>query len=104
MMDATPSLDVFGKGGQFFGRWRYEPITNDALLTDESQGEVVDGYRRIDNVTDEALNRFRAGYGADITKDDIFFYVYGLLHSPEYRYTYAADLTKMLPRIPFAGD
>ena len=34
------------------------------------------------------------------TKDDVFFYCYGLLHSPDYRETYAADLKKSLPRIP----
>ena len=39
-----------------------------------------------------------------ITKDDIFFYIYGLLHSPKYREAYAADLKKMLPRIPFVED
>ena len=39
-----------------------------------------------------------------ITKDDIFFYVYGLLHSPDYRETYAADLKKSLPRIPLVED
>ena len=64
---------------------------------------MIDGYRRIDNITDEALKRFAAAYG-EITKDDIFFYVYGLLHSPEYRETYAADLKKMLPRIPLVED
>ena len=66
--------------------------------------EIVDGYRRIDNVTDEALADFRAAFGDTISKDDVFFYVYGLLHSPEYRATYAADLKKMLPRIPLAAD
>jgi predicted helicase len=33
-------------------------------------------------------------------KDDIFEFVYGLLHSPDYRSEFASDLTKMLPRIP----
>ena len=65
---------------------------------------MIDGYRRIDNITDEALKRFVAAYGDRVTKDDIFFYVYGLLHSPEYRETYAADLKKMLPRIPLVED
>jgi predicted helicase len=70
-----------------------------------NRGEVIDGYRKIDNITDDALNRFWAAYpGEPITKDDIFFYVYGLLHSPTYRETYAADLKKMLPRIPFVSD
>lgn len=39
-----------------------------------------------------------------ISKDDVFFYVYGLLHSQDYRDAYAADLKKTLPRIPFVHD
>jgi predicted helicase len=39
-----------------------------------------------------------------VTKDDIFYYVYGLLHSPTYRSEFAADLKKMLPRIPKVRD
>jgi len=39
-----------------------------------------------------------------ISKGDIFYYIYGILHSPEYKHRFAADLKKMLPRIPFAGD
>lgn len=58
----------------------------------------------IDNITDFALARFQSAYGDFITKDDIFFYVYGLLHSTDYRETYAADLKKMLPRIPLVTD
>lgn len=93
--------------GQFFARWRYEKVDpDDGMLAFNAadDGEVVDGYRRIDNVTDEALGRFQAAYGNDVTKDDVFFYVYGLLHSPDYRETYAADLKKMLPRIPLVTD
>jgi predicted helicase len=90
--------------GQFFARWRYEKV-DDSGMFEVHEGEVVDGYRRIDNITDEALAAFTAAYpGESITKDDIFDYVYGLLHSSEYRETYAADLKKMLPRIPFAAD
>ncbi|WP_375539240.1 type ISP restriction/modification enzyme [Blastococcus sp. TML/M2B] len=66
---------------------------------------MVDGYRRIDNITDEALAAFSAAYpNESLSKDDIFNYVYGLLHSPEYRENYAADIKKMLPRIPFVMD
>src|SRR5690606_33803324 len=39
-----------------------------------------------------------------ITKEDIFWYVYGILHSPEYKDRFASDLKKMIPRIPFAAD
>lgn len=57
---------------------------------------------RIDNITDWALNKFSTHYGkpAKITKDDIFHYVYGVLHDPIYRETYAQNLKREFPRIP----
>ena len=65
---------------------------------------ILDGYRRVDNVTDATLASYREHYGdAGITKEDIFFYVYALLHHPEYRERYADDLKKMLPHIPRAA-
>ena len=65
---------------------------------------ILDGYRRVDNVTDATLASYREHYGdAGITKEDIFFYVYALLHHPEYRERYADDLKKMLPHIPHAA-
>lgn len=60
---------------------------------DESVG------RRLDNVTDHVLELYRA-LDRTIEKDDVFFYVYGILHSPDYRAAFAADLKKSLPRIP----
>ena len=111
MVDTVPDLVMGGAGnpGQFFARWRYEKVeAEDGMLSLDTayddDAEVIDGYRRIDNITDHALTTFRAAYGDRITKDDIFFYVYGLLHSPDYRETYAADLKKMLPRIPLVTD
>lgn len=103
LTDSIPDLHLLDTG-QFFARWRYEEVDKDGSLFEAGGGEVVDGYRRIDNITDEALDRFRAAYGGAFTKDDTFFYVYGLLHSPDYRETYAADLKKMLPRIPLVED
>lgn len=65
---------------------------------------ILDGYRRVDNVTDATLASYREHYGdAGITKEDIFFYVYALLHHPEYRERYQDDLKKMLPHIPRAA-
>ena len=62
---------------------------------------LLNGYRRVDNITDTTLAVYRAHYAdATITKEDIFFYVYALLHHPEYREHYEADLKKMLPHIP----
>jgi len=61
---------------------------------------------RLDNITDWALNKFTAHYGkaAKITKDDIFAYVYGVLHDPIYRDTYAINLKREFPRLPFYPD
>ena len=60
-------------------------------------GELI----RVDALTDEGLAHFQIAYpGEPITKEDIFYYVYGLLHSPEYRERYADNLAKELPRIP----
>ena len=65
---------------------------------------ILGGYRRVDNVTDATLASYREHYGdAGITKEDIFFYVYALLHHPEYRERYEDDLKKMLPHIPRAA-
>src|SRR5690606_28593262 len=62
----------------------------------ESQGRYI----RHDAITDWVLDEFRKRYGDAVSKEDIFYYVYGILHSPEYRERFAADLKKMLPRIP----
>ena len=63
------------------------------------------GADRLDNISDTALGTFRNHYKDDaITKDDIFDYVYGVLHAPNYREQFANDLYKMIPRIPFAPD
>ncbi len=107
VVDAPPNLGFFMDPPDVAPRWRYERAGADEgmLAFDAADDrEVVDGYRRIDNITDHALASFAAAYGDSITKDDIFFYVYGLLHSPDYRETYAADLKKMLPRIPLVTD
>lgn len=60
---------------------------------------------RIDNITDWALNKFVAEYGKKgVTKDAIFHYVYAVLHDPVYRETYALNLKREFPRIPFYPD
>jgi predicted helicase len=61
-----------------------------------------DGSNRRENITDWALEQFRAHYNdSTITKWDIFYYVYGILHHPQYRQKYAENLRRELPRIPF---
>lgn len=64
-----------------------------------------DGTNKRDNITDWGLEQFTTNYKDDtISKLDVFHYVYGILHSPEYRDKYAANLKRELPRIPFAPD
>ena len=68
-------------------------------------GELFNDSSCVENVTEGTLRGFRGYYGCDrIKKLDIFYYVYGLLHSPEYKSRYEADLKKMLPHIPMHKD
>ena len=59
-------------------------------------------YKRRDGVTDWMLREVRSRFSGarSLTKEDIFYYVYGLLHSTDYRERFADDLRKSLPRIP----
>lgn len=61
-------------------------------------------YIRRDGVSDFILERAIAMYGKTVNKEDIFYYVYGFLHSTEYRELFANDLKKMLPRLPLVED
>jgi predicted helicase len=60
----------------------------------------------LDNITDWALKQFTDRYGkaAAISKDDIFAYVYAVLHDPVYRATYALNLKREFPRVPLYPD
>lgn len=63
------------------------------------------GLQSTHNVTGLTLAAFRSQHAdPQITKDDIFFHVYGVLHHPTYRQQYAAELRKMLPRLPMVAD
>jgi predicted helicase len=67
--------------------------------------ESNEEYIRKDGVSDYILDKATKQYNAtNITKEDIFYYVYGFLHSPEYREMFANDLKKMLPRLPLVED
>lgn len=57
-------------------------------------------YIRRDGISDFILKEAKNRYGNSIIKEDIFYYVYGFLHSPKYREMFASDLKKMLPKLP----
>lgn len=59
---------------------------------------------RHDGISDWALEQARSKYGNDVTKEDIFYYIYGYLHSPDYRSAFVDDLKLSLPRIGFVDN
>jgi len=94
-----PNLSEFGgqTNSQFFPRYTYERTSGAVNLFSD---DTADGYTRIDNITDAILADYHSTYGPEVSKDEIFYYVYALLHSPDYRAEFESDLKKMLPRIP----
>ena len=105
MTDSVIDNGVTGSSAaNFYPRYTYAKPEDAGRLFADHDGELVDGYVRVDNITDAILKEFKKAVGDQVTKDDIFYYVYGLLHSPDYRTRYAADLKKMLPRIPLPAD
>lgn len=97
MTDCVPDLHMQSTS-QCFPLYWYDEPSGDGLL---GGAEPV----RHDAITDESLAVFHEAYGdPSITKEDVFFYVYGVLHSPEYRSRFANNLKKELPRIPLTAD
>ena len=101
MVDCVPCLQPDG-GAQCFPLSLYEKASNEDSEDDLfSQGEKFPGIHSRDGITDAGLKHFQDAYpGETITKEDLFYYVYGLLHSEDYRAKYADNLSKELPRIP----
>ena len=103
VVNTMPDLG-FNDATRCFPRYQY-PKPSDESDASESLLGIEDTPDRIDNISDTALRTFREHYNDDtITKDVIFDYVYGILHAPSYCEQFANDLSKMIPRIPFAPD
>lgn len=101
-----PCLDNIEKG-QAFPLYLYDTSEDDSDTHTHKNQLTLDGatqasqVRRHDAITDMAHNHFQSVYsGQQISKEDIFYYIYGLLHSQEYRDKYADNLSKEMPRIP----
>lgn len=90
----------FNSGTQCLPLYWYEENKNRQLTLFDTVSD--EKYIRRDGITDWILKEVRSRYGnaKNITKEMIFYYVYGLLHSKEYRERFADDLKKSLPRIP----
>lgn len=99
MIDKIPSLDTVEKC-QCFPLYWYEKNQQQqlGLFDDNSNADYI----RHDGISDWILKEVRKRFGdtKSLTKEHIFYYVYGLLHSVDYRERFADDLKKSLPRIP----
>lgn len=117
--DMVPDLHYIGSN-QCFPLYIYELVDDTRLFDSDGVRVVKDAwgnrYARRDAITDTALAVFQRAYpnayikrakkysGAGVNKEDIFYYIYGVLHSPEYRERFASNLAKELPRIPLVDD
>ena len=98
MVETVPNLQTVDTGQGFPLKIFEEADEDDGLF---ASAEASGGYSVRDGITDAGLQHFQTAYpGEEFTKEDVFYYVYGLLHSDEYRSRYADNLSKELPRIP----
>ena len=97
MSNAPLDLNLADGGVQCFPLKLYEPASADGGLF--ATGEM--GYTQRDGISDAGLKHFQDAYpNEQISKEDLFYYIYGLLHSPDYRAGFKNNLSKELPRIP----
>lgn len=97
--DCIPDLH-FNGDTQCFPLYWYEIIEPKQHSLFDDGTKIV----RHEAISDFILNRAQQKYGNNVQREDIFYYVYGILHSKSYRETFSADLKKMLPRIPLVSD
>ena len=98
--DCVTDLVLCGAGNPMsvFARWRYE----DTPAAPTLPGIPPAG--RVSNLNLETVARFRAALGDDLTDDVVFYYVYGVLHAPDFRTTFESSLKKEKPRVPLVKD
>ncbi len=129
MSDRTPDLEVIHHGQALPSKRPHTHTSTQSLYssTGQDQGRVLGVHHRHDtgpayprskpsvstedddmmqdNITDWALGLYRTTYkDKSITKEDIFYYTYGVLHSPRFRSKYQAFLVRGIPNIPMAPD
>ncbi|EBR2942735.1 DEAD/DEAH box helicase [Salmonella enterica] len=98
--DKIIDLECISKG-QCFPLYLYSESEYSVEIDDLIDKGSCNKLNRKNAISDAGLKHFHANYHTDsICKEDIFYYVYGLLHSESYRQRYADNLTKELPRIP----
>ncbi|MEO9824496.1 MAG: type ISP restriction/modification enzyme [Paracoccaceae bacterium] len=102
MSSMVPDLcfSAIVSGTQCFPLYLYDEMPPDSGLFASSSNHTNRLARR-DGITDDGLTHFQTAYPSEvISKEDLFYYIYGLLHSSDYRERFENNLTKALPRIP----
>lgn len=99
--DHVPDLS-FVPASQCFPLYYFEERKKSAPTLFDVQGDSE--YIRRDGISDFIFKRAQKIYGNRVTKEDIFYYVYSILHSPDYCTEFANDLKKMLPHIPMVEE
>ena len=94
-----PDLGMLSSS-QCFPLYWYETIESNQGTLFEEENQII----RHEAITDFIFERAQSKYGNKVQREDIFYYVYGILHSKSYRETFEADLKKILPRIPLVSD
>lgn len=102
MVDNIPDLNILDSSTQCFPLYIYEERQKQSPGLFDEVGDSE--YIRRDGISDFILERAKIQYGKNVCKEDIFYYVYGFLHSLEYKEMFANDLKKMLPRLPMIED
>jgi len=72
--------------------------------SDEMLFQVDNNDTKVDAISNWALDLFRNNYGAKVSKEDIFFYVYGVLSAPEFAKRFTNELRKETTRVPLLGE
>ena len=103
MVDTIPNLHTLDSG-QCFPLKLYDKMgtcRDDDLFVDQDNTQC----RVREGISDRALKHFQATFpGETISKEDLFYYLYGILHSEDYRTQYRNNLMKQLPRLPVVTD
>ncbi|MDR0751977.1 MAG: DEAD/DEAH box helicase family protein [Christensenellaceae bacterium] len=83
-----------------FPLYYYKKNNQTNLISDKTAFDREDEFIRHDGISDSFFELAKSKYNQDITKEDIFYYIYGILHSREYKDAFLNELKSGLPKIP----
>ncbi len=96
--EVLTDLNFFGYPTMVAARWRFEDSSDGNTLLDQPSGG------RVSNINPAGVKQFQDALGESIDDDAVFAYVYGVLHSPDFRREFETSLKKEAPRVPLVDD